>query len=205
MALFKNLPSEDTPINARNLSRSERYLEAVAGANGDFYVDIDGADGLEAGDILRIAFPAATNGASNARLSIAGASGTFRDMKNSVGYSCSAANLQERYMVFYYNGTHWIKENNTAFKSMSVNIGASASENIPELRGAEEVFVYINNGAGRRVTQTFIPATNRQGIVINYTVANSPNIILNATVDMETGEFFTGATLSHNITNISYK
>src|SRR5690554_2054406 len=71
---WKNLPDETTPRNAENLSRSERYLQATAGANGDFYVNIDGADGLANGDTLKISFPTATNGTSNARLSIDGGS-----------------------------------------------------------------------------------------------------------------------------------
>ena len=106
MALWKNLPSEDTPINARNLSRSERYIEAVAGANGDFFVNIDGAGNLEAGDIVRISFPTATDGSANARLSIDGASGTFRNFQMGT-VDLLAEELEERNITCYYNGTTW--------------------------------------------------------------------------------------------------
>jgi hypothetical protein len=107
---WKNLPNTETPRNAENLSRSERYLQATASANGDFYVDIDGASGLTEGDIVRISFPSATNPASNARLSIDGGV-SYVDVKLLRGFETIPAKLLSNKKVkLIYNGAKWILE-----------------------------------------------------------------------------------------------
>ena len=102
--LLKNLPSTKTPRNAENLTLGIRYLTATAGANGDFYVDIDGADGLEANDIVRILFPAATDDTANARLSIDGASGTYYNVATKLGTTIKAQNIEEKNLELIYDG-----------------------------------------------------------------------------------------------------
>jgi hypothetical protein len=102
---WKNLPDETTPRNAENLSRSERYLQATAGANGDFYVNIDGADGLANGDTLKISFPTATNGTSNARLSIDGGSNyNFIAINENIK---KAESVENDKLELVYDGENW--------------------------------------------------------------------------------------------------
>jgi len=101
-----NDPSTDTPISADNISRPERYLSATAGANGDFYVTIPNGVNVAAQDIVRISFPAATNGASNARLSLNGSGGTFRNIVWST--TRIASEVQSKQLMFRYDGTNFV-------------------------------------------------------------------------------------------------
>jgi hypothetical protein len=105
MALWKNLPDTTTPLNAENLSRSERYLTATAGANGDFYVNIAGASGLAANDIVRISFPAATVSTANARLSIDNGTTYINCRMGAV--NLTADELENQVVTMVYNGTYW--------------------------------------------------------------------------------------------------
>ena len=115
MAFWQDLPNKTTPRNSENLSRSERYLTATAGLNGDFYVEIDGASGLATGDVIRISFPEATSSTADARLSIDGASGTFRNVifKNTVTVkNITSKYIQSQEVSLYYNGTQWVAMDN---------------------------------------------------------------------------------------------
>ena len=110
MAFWQDLPNETTPRNSENLSRSERYLTATAGLNGDFYVEIDGAGGLTEGDILRISFPEATSGSADARLSIDGGT-AYKDIKLLRGANNIPAKLiQSGDRIVRYDGTRWVLE-----------------------------------------------------------------------------------------------
>ncbi len=106
MAFFQNSPSETTPLSADNLSRSERYLTATAGADGKFYVNIDGADGLADGDTLKIKFPAATNGASNAEFSIDGGT-TYKNVFYGA-VQLKAVAIESQHLELRYDGTQFL-------------------------------------------------------------------------------------------------
>lgn len=99
---FKGFPSTDTPLNKENLSRSERFTPAEAGANGDFKINIDGADGLEINDIVRVYFGEATNGSKKARLSIDDGV-TYYDIK-----SRDAKDIENKTAVLHFDGEFWI-------------------------------------------------------------------------------------------------
>lgn len=102
---WKNLPNEETPINADNLSRSERYLQATASANGDFFVDINGADGLTEGDVVRIMFPSSANPQKDARLSIDGGSNyNFIAINENIK---KAESVENDKLELVYDGENW--------------------------------------------------------------------------------------------------
>lgn len=100
-----NDPSTDTPISADNLSRMEKYTLATAGANGDFYVNFPNGANLATNDIVYILFPAATNGASNARLSVNNGT-TYKNIKLSTVRL--ASEVQNRKLSFVYDGTDFV-------------------------------------------------------------------------------------------------
>jgi hypothetical protein len=105
MGFWKNLPNEETPINADNLSRSERYLQATASANGDFFVDINGADGLTEGDVVRIMFPSSANPQEDARLSIDGGSNyNFIAINENIK---KAESVENDKLELVYDGENW--------------------------------------------------------------------------------------------------
>lgn len=118
---WKNLPNETTPINANNLARSERYLLATAGSNGDFILNIDGASGLAVNDIIRVAFPTATNSSSNARLSIDGGI-NYINIANKVG-NISANKVHKRKLKLMYDGINF----NILDGKSSITVGLSAN------------------------------------------------------------------------------
>lgn len=84
---WKDFPDTNTPITTEGLqniedgienvdnrlSDEEIYTTATAGANGDFHVTLTNTT-LTNGRVVKISFPTATNGKSNARLSIDGGS-----------------------------------------------------------------------------------------------------------------------------------
>ncbi len=112
-----NDPATTTPISADNLSRLEKYLLATAGSNGDFYVTIPNASGLAANDIVNIAFPAATNGASNARLSLDGGS-TYKEIRlpiptGAMSYNMLASAVQNGKVTLVYDGTYFMPTKST--------------------------------------------------------------------------------------------
>jgi hypothetical protein len=100
-----NDPSVTTPISAVNLSRSEKYTWAAAGSNGDFYVNYPGSANLATTDIVMIWFSAATNGASNARLSVDGGT-TYKNIKLST--IRIASEVASRKLSFVYDGTDFV-------------------------------------------------------------------------------------------------
>ena len=128
MAFWQDSPSTNTPRNSENLSRAEKYLTATAGSNGDFYVDIDGASTLATNDIVKIAFPEATNGTSNARLSIDGGT-TYKNIQiNNI--DILARNVESCNYELRYNGTQWTFLKNTKvelfnFAKPHLNLGFS--------------------------------------------------------------------------------
>lgn len=84
-------------------NESEMYITATAGSNGDFYVSIPLA--LATNNIVKISFPTATNGASNARLSVDGGT-TYKDIKLST--IRIASEVQSRQLSFRYDGTDFV-------------------------------------------------------------------------------------------------
>jgi hypothetical protein len=97
-----NDPSTVSPITADNLSRAERFLTATAGANGDFYVTIPNGANIAAGDIVRINFPAATDGTKVARLSIDGGT-TWKNITTSFNHIAST--VESKRISLFYTGT----------------------------------------------------------------------------------------------------
>lgn len=117
---WKNYPDTTTPIEGDNLTHIEegiyensvnikkvnnvtKYLTATAGANGDFWIDIE--NDLVAGMVLYISFPTATNPASNARLSIDGGVTYINVRMGSV--NVIAEELQNRRLEMVYDGTYF--------------------------------------------------------------------------------------------------
>jgi hypothetical protein len=102
---WANDPATTTPISADNLSRLEKYTTATAGANGDFYVNYPVGASLATNDIVYISFPAATNGASNARLSVNNGT-TYKNIKLST--IRIASEVASRKLSFVYDGTDFV-------------------------------------------------------------------------------------------------
>jgi len=87
----------------------DKYVTATAGSNGDFYVTLTGT--LATNDIVYINFPTATNGASNARLSVDGGS-TYKEIRmpipsGVVSYNVLASAIASKRISFVYDGTYF--------------------------------------------------------------------------------------------------
>lgn len=126
---YEELPSENTPVTAGVLDDIEqclvdasgeiitssaaitkldnvtKYLTATATTNGDFKVNITNT--LASGFIINVSFPAATNGASNARLSIDNGT-NYKNIKDSDGNQLLASDVQNKKQLVYYDGTNMI-------------------------------------------------------------------------------------------------
>ena len=205
MAFWKEEPSEDTALEIKNLSRAERYIPATAGANGDFWVDIDGADGLEAGDILRIAFPAATNSASNARLSINGASGTYRNIFYKNGRQLKAVSNQNFSTSVYYDGTNFvIKELPDMVVLNTSTIVVGNTFNITEdiynfrlllVKQAMDRYLPVSVGFTSLATPTFVT-----GMAPIYTATFVNHLTVGITINTPTSLTLTDSnSLRHNV------
>lgn len=98
------------------LNDEEMYVQATAGANGDFFVNLTNQT-LVNGRIVKISFPTATVPSANARLSIDGGS-NYYNIKLLRGFSTVPASLIESgYRVFRFDGTNfiWINTNLVAY------------------------------------------------------------------------------------------
>ena len=85
---------------------SDKFITATAGSNGDFYITLLGT--LATNDIVYISFPSATNGASNARLSVDGGT-TYKNIKL---YSILlASGVASKKLSFVYDGTDFVPLN----------------------------------------------------------------------------------------------
>lgn len=82
---------------------ADKYYPATAGANGDFYVTLLGT--LATNHIVYISFPTATNGASNARLSVDGGT-TYKNIKW-VNIRL-ASEVASQKLSFVYDGTDFV-------------------------------------------------------------------------------------------------
>jgi hypothetical protein len=98
----------ENSVNIKKVNNVTKYITATAGADGDFWIDIE--NDLVAGMVLYISFPTATNPASNARLSIDGGN-TYVDVKLLRGFETIPAKLLSNKKVkLIYNGAKWILE-----------------------------------------------------------------------------------------------
>jgi hypothetical protein len=88
---------------AWNAALADKFVVATAGSNGDFKITLIGT--LATNDVIRIAFPAATNGASNARLSVDNGT-TYKDIKLST--IRIASEVASRKLSFVYDGTDFV-------------------------------------------------------------------------------------------------
>jgi hypothetical protein len=110
--LWANGEEGGTLASAENLSRMEKYTTATAASNGDFIVDYDGASRLAAGDIIRIAYPSATDNTKPARQSIDGGS-TYINIFAGI-YQILAKRVENKDLVLTYDGTQFkILDENT--------------------------------------------------------------------------------------------
>jgi len=103
---WENEPSTDSPISADNLSRPERFTIATSAVNGDFSCTIQNGGALATNDIVRIAFGAATNSASNARLSINGGT-NYYNIKTKAGAFVPASQVESRRVELFNLGGEW--------------------------------------------------------------------------------------------------
>ena len=122
---FNSIPSDAshlpfTPtgnITATNVQSAitqvavDKYITAVAGSNGDFYVTTPIA--LATNQIVYIAFPSATNGASNARLSVDGGT-TYKNIKLST--IRIASEVASRKLSLTYDGTDFVPLDTTHYE-----------------------------------------------------------------------------------------
>ena len=84
MALWQDLPGENTRINRKNLSRLEMYTEAICTIDSDYKVNFDGASGLDNNDVVKISFPTDLDYYKQARLSIDNGD-TYYDIETAKG------------------------------------------------------------------------------------------------------------------------
>jgi hypothetical protein len=89
----------ENSVNIKNVDNVTKYITATAGADGDFWIDIE--NDLVAGMVLYISFPAATNPASNARLSIDNGV-SYVNILNTLG-----SGVQNKQIELKYNGTQY--------------------------------------------------------------------------------------------------
>lgn len=115
---WKDFPDTSTPITTEGLqniedgienvdnrlSDEEIYTTATAGNNGDFHVTLTNTT-LTNGRVVKISFPTATNGTSNARLSIDGGVTYINVRMGSV--NVIAEELQNRRLEMVYDGTYF--------------------------------------------------------------------------------------------------
>lgn len=81
------------------------YNTAVAVTNGDFKTTLVGT--LDTNDIILVSFPNATNGTSNARISIDNGV-TYKNIVDFVGKNVVASNIQASKRRLLYNGTSFV-------------------------------------------------------------------------------------------------
>jgi hypothetical protein len=96
-----------SPIQTQfnNLGNVTKYIVATATTNGDFKINITNT--LATNMKLLINFPAATNGASNGRISTDDGA-NYKDILDFAGANAVATNVQSSTRQLIYNGTAWV-------------------------------------------------------------------------------------------------
>lgn len=116
--IWKDYPDTTTPILAEDMNNiengieaadtrlndEEMYVQATAGANGDFFVNLTNQT-LVNGRIVKISFPSATNSSSNARLSIDNGV-TYKNIFLN-GVQSIGTYIQGLSLTLMYDGTRW--------------------------------------------------------------------------------------------------
>lgn len=143
---WKDYPDTATPIEGDNLTHIEegiyensvnikkvnnvtKYITATAGADGDFWIDIE--NDLVAGMVLNVSFPVATNPASNARLSIDGGT-NYYNIKNKYSIQLVGLDITNKAISLYYNGTEFIyKGNDNVGKMIYLTSAGGSTQAIP--------------------------------------------------------------------------
>lgn len=93
----------ENSVNIKKVNNVTKYITATAGADGDFWIDIE--NDLVAGMVLYISFPTATNPASNARLSIDGGSNyNFIAINENIK---KAESVENNKLELVYDGENW--------------------------------------------------------------------------------------------------
>lgn len=223
--VWENLPSTNTPLNAENLnniedgietidnrlSDEEVYKTATAGSNGDFHVTLTNTT-LTNGRTVKVSFPAATNGASNARLSIDGGT-NYVNILNHIGKNLSNTRQD---LVFNETDFKVVNEPNTISVGISTDYTtlSTAEEKLPintifqksgDKLSLSANGVLINAGVSRvKVSSNVMYSTVPAG-GLNEIHAN--NIYINTTKVGETGirpvGSFPSVSLSTRIFNVT--
>lgn len=82
------------------------FIPLTAGANAYYYSTFKGT--LETGDIFSGYFPLATNGSSNAKLSVNGSGGTYINLVYFDGTQVLGNEVSLKYKSMYYDGTNFV-------------------------------------------------------------------------------------------------
>ena len=132
------------------------YNTVVAVTNGDFKVTLKGT--LTTGDIVKISFPTATNGSSDARLSIDGGI-TYVNIKYENGVQAIASDIQNVEYELKYNGTDFLTINSKEKVLYNNPTGTSTTITLSETAGNFKYFqiFYRTNDNDRGFVQIFEP------------------------------------------------
>lgn len=170
MPFWLNEPSTVSKINADNLSRTEKFLVATAGANGDYYVTVPNGANVASGDVVKIKFPVATNSASDARLSLNGGS-TYKNIRN--GINIPAYRIQYEVFTMYYDGTYFIPleltMRNDVF-AVTVSAGTANKGTFPGRLQYGDVITLILTNGNTAVSPTIVIGDT------TYTITDMPTV-----------------------------
>lgn len=163
---WKDYPDTTTPMLAEDLNNiengieeldtrlndEEMYVQATAGANGDFFVNLTNQT-LVNGRIVKISFPAATNGGSNARLSVDNGA-NYYNIKNKHSIQLVGLDITNKAISLYYNGTEFIYKGND-------NVG-------------KMIYLTSENGSTQAIpAQTITKITNYSNTELNDFLTNN--------------------------------
>lgn len=192
---------EDTDMNNIKGAVNEigKYNTATAGTNGDFYVTLKGT--LSSGDIVRISFPAATNPASNARLSIDGGT-TYANIRNKVLWQLRGAGVENLQGVFVFDGTNWIVEQIEDIV-LTVNIAPNSQITLSSVFGKTEVWAYYNGAYNERCMMVYNGLLSNNLVWLMTNTANGTDLKkFGLVVDFSTGLVRNDVLSSVNITKL---
>lgn len=204
--IWKDYPDTTTKIKAEDLNNiengieeldtrlndEEMYVQATAGANGDFFVNLTNQT-LVNGRIVKISFPSSTNSSANARLSIDGGV-TYKNIKYENGVQALASDIQSVDYELKYNGTDFITINSTP--KVLYNNATGTTGNVPLSETSAnfaylEIFYMNNNNS----FYDYSKVANPNGKLIsltsfeNTTLRNSSYLISGTSMSFISGRF----------------
>lgn len=163
---WKDYPDTSTPITADDLnnieegienvdtrlSDEEYYVTATAGSNGDFHVTLSNTT-LTTNRVVKIAFPTATNPASNARLSIDGGT-TYYNLTNNNLNQLKGAGVENLKGVLVFDGSNWRIEK-IGDINLTVNIAPNTQITLSSVIGKTEVWAFYTGGYNERCMMVY--------------------------------------------------